>query len=274
MIRVVKSSSPPAPLPTRGVRDRARLVDLEEQDPAACQAPDNTILTPKDGIYNDPRVKRQVCADQHDKCCYCESKPSDNYGDVEHYRPKGGVQQNRSDDLEKPGYYWLAHEWSNLYFACIFCNQKYKGNYFPLRHAAARARSHADVLTLEQPWLLDPATEDPAPHLTFVKDAIKPLTDRGRYTVEICGLDRPELIQRRIQHLRALCFLKWVSELDMSLPLNAESAGFMRKFKLSLAEAKKQVALARVELPTFALDSAEFASMVRTHPNFQHLPTV
>lgn len=92
MIRVVKSALPPAPLSTRGVRDRARLLALEEQDPAACQVPDNTILAPKDGIYNNPQVKQQLLADQHTKCCYCEWKPSDSYGDVEHYRPKAGVQ--------------------------------------------------------------------------------------------------------------------------------------------------------------------------------------
>lgn len=270
MIRVVKSASPPAPLPTRGVRDRARLVGLEEQNPAACQRLGNTILEPKDGIYNDPRVKQQVRADQHDKCCYCEWKPSDNYGDVEHYRPKAGVQQTRGDTLEKPGYYWLAHEWCNLYFACIYCNQKYKGNLFPLRYVAARARSHADMISLEQPWLLDPATEDPTPHLTFVKDAIQPLTDQGRHTITICGLDRPELIQRRIQHLRALNFLKFVGDLDMTFPLNAESASFLNKFKLTLAEAEAEVALARQELLTAALDTAEFAGMVRA--NFPTLP--
>lgn len=129
------------------------------------------------------------------------------------------------------------------------------------------------MLTFEQPWLLDPATEDPTPHLTFVKDAIKPLTDRGRATIEICGLDRPELIQRRNQHLRALKYLKWIGELDMSLPLNEESTGFLRKFKLTLAQAKKEVALARQELPAAALDAAEFAGMVRVHPNFRNLPT-
>jgi len=272
MIRVLKSALPPAPLPTRGMRDRNRLETIETQDPAACQVPDNTILTPKDGIYNDPRVKQQLRADQHDKCCYCEWKPSDSYGDVEHYRPKAGVQQTRGAALQKPGYYWLAHEWRNLYFACIYCNQRFKGNYFPLRHAVARARSHADILTFEQPWLLDPATENSALHLTFVKDAIKPLTSQGRWTIKICGLDRPELVQRRNQHLRALKYLKWISELDMSLPLNQESASFLRKFNLTLAQAKKEVALAHQELPTAALNAAEFAGMVRA--NFPHLPTV
>jgi uncharacterized protein (TIGR02646 family) len=270
MIQVIKSQSPPAPLVAKGIQDVARLQSIQANDPAACRVPKNTLLQPKDGIYNDKRVKRQLRADQHDKCCYCERKPNDNYGDVEHFRPKGGVQQISGGPIEKPGYYWLAYEWSNLYFACIFCNQRYKCNYFPLRNPAARARNHTDDLAAEQPYLLDPATDDPTRHLVFHQDTIVPLDDRGAHSIQAFGLNQPELTQRRAQHLKLLKLTQWVSALDMSHPLSEEAASFLRQFKFTLAEGRAEVALAQQEMRVAALASAEFAGMVRA--NFTHLP--
>jgi len=58
--------------------------------------------------------------------------------------------------------------------------------------------------------------------------------------------------------------------LNMTLPLNAESASFLNKFKLTLTEAETEVALARQELLTAALNTAEFAGMVRA--TFPSLP--
>lgn len=166
MIQVVKSQPAPLLLSCSGARHRKQMEDRQDTDPAACQVPDNKVLATRDGIYDDARVKERLRADQHDKCCYCESYlSSTSYGDVEHFRPKAGYQQDAADDLHKPGYYWLAYEWSNLYFACQLCNQRYKVNLFPLANPIRRAVAHTDALATEQPLLPNPATENPATHL-------------------------------------------------------------------------------------------------------------
>src|SRR4051794_33084035 len=51
----------------------------------------------------------------HGKCSYCESDfRSVDKGEVEHYRPKRRV----SEDRTHPGYYWLAFDPSNFLLAC------------------------------------------------------------------------------------------------------------------------------------------------------------
>ena len=54
----------------------------------------------------------------HNKCAYCESDLGDNL-DVEHFRPKGGV----TEEPGHSGYWWLAHDWTNLLPSCTPCNQ-------------------------------------------------------------------------------------------------------------------------------------------------------
>ena len=272
MIRLHKSQPPPPPLRSSGQRHRKQLEALQAANPVACQAAGNTLLATRDGIYNDARVKARLRADQYDKCCYCESYfSSTSYGDVEHFRPKGGYQQDAADALHKPGYYWLAYEWDNLYFACQLCNQRYKGNQFPLADAASRACSHQYSLAAEQPLLPDPATEDPAAHLTFEQDAAVALDGRGATCIRVFGLDRPELIQRRIDKLKTLKHAYFLGSLDMSLPLQPAIASFLAQLNLTYAEGLAVVADAKAMWEQAALDAAEFAGMVRA--NFSALPT-
>lgn len=274
MIRITKSPTVPAPLDKRGTADRQRLEKTYAANPTACQAPGNKLLEVREGIYKDERVKQQLRTDQHDKCCYCETKgfAATSYEAVEHFRPKGGYQQAPADSVAKPGYYWLAYDWPNLYLACTRCNTAYKGNLFPLRYPAARAHNHAEMLSLEQPLLPDPATEDPAQHLTFVEDAAQAMDARGQACIDIFGLDRPELIKQRIEHLQALHNARIVGALDLSLPLNAHVKNFLVASKLTRVEAQPIVAAAQKKWAEAALDSAQFAAMVRA--KFPSRPTV
>lgn len=272
MIRISKSRPAPPPLTTRGTRHRRQLEALQAADPAACEVPGNTLLATRDGIYNDTRVKERLRTDQHDKCCYCESYfSSTSYGDVEHFRPKAGYQQDAADALHKPGYYWLAYDWHNLYFACQLCNQRHKGNLFPLANPARRAASHQTSLAAEQPLLPDPATEDPAAHLTFDQDTAVALDERGAACIRVFGLDRPELIRRRIDKLKALKQARFLSGLDMSRPLLPPVAEFFASLHFTYQEAVALVEEARLTWQAAALDAAEFAGMVRAA--FPALPT-
>jgi uncharacterized protein (TIGR02646 family) len=149
------------------------------------------------------------------KCAYCES----DYGavaptDIEHYRPKGAVR-SPAGKLLKPGYYWLAAEWTNLLPSCIDCNRArghdYEGghavtgkaNDFPLADERTRATAPGTEAA-EQPLLLDPTIDDPDAHLEFIaKGVVRPALEsssesvRGRKTIEILGLTRPKLNRAR-----------------------------------------------------------------------------
>ncbi|GJG89813.1 hypothetical protein tb265_49940 [Gemmatimonadetes bacterium T265] len=201
MIRVVRPAVPPASLTTAGGRQTA--CDCAAYD----AAPESYRTGAKPfafrALYSRPAVKEALYHAHHQKCAYCESKcPARGTLHVEHFRPKSGVRQSRAQTVDdRPGYYWLAYEWTNLLLACIECNSGYKGTLFPLADPATRARSHADSLADEAPLLVDPASEDPGTHLVFVDDAIQARTARGRATCEAMGLERESLREPRLKVL-------------------------------------------------------------------------
>jgi len=87
----------------------------------------------------------------HGKCAYCEThiKMARQFGDAEHFRPKGGVNYKEKGKkrltkattkdesgrlIEHPGYFWLAYHWKNLLPACKLCNSgDGKKNQFPVQ---------------------------------------------------------------------------------------------------------------------------------------------
>ncbi len=144
---------------------------------------------------------------QHGKCAFCESKIEHVMtGDVEHFRPKAGVRQAPGDALERPGYYWLAYRWTNLLVACQQCNQREKGNLFPLTEPARRARSPEGDLTAEGPLFVDPSAEDPSKFIGWRGEVAFPVGggERGRTTTEALGLNRLPLLARRRDRLECL----------------------------------------------------------------------
>lgn len=106
--------------------------------------------------------------------------------------------------LHKPGYYWLAYSWDNLLYSCSECNTSYKRNHFPLVDETTRNISSRDI-EQETPILLHPALENVGDYLAFArnqliaKDGSPKDTQRARGTIELLGLNRPELLQRRRQ---------------------------------------------------------------------------
>jgi uncharacterized protein (TIGR02646 family) len=158
-------------------------------------------------VYGHPRVKAELLRMQREKCCFCESKITHiDYGDVEHYRPKGAWKQAPAAACRFPGYYWLAYEWRNLLLCCGLCNQRFKGNLFPLRDPSKRALSPNDDLTREEPMLINPASEDPASCIGFRGDTPYPINgdDRARLTISVLGLNRKALRERRLERLNIL----------------------------------------------------------------------
>jgi uncharacterized protein (TIGR02646 family) len=152
------------------------------------------------------------------KCAYCEAKIilDQHGGDVEHYRPKGGVTDENDQAIEiddgngtkQPhyGYYWLVYSWQNLLPSCIACNRPGssggqrvgKWNRFPVvgKHACSPAE-----IAKEKPLLLNPLLpdDDPAYHFTFDPRTgrIMGTTDRGRMTERVLNLNREGLPEAR-----------------------------------------------------------------------------
>ncbi|MDP2159202.1 MAG: hypothetical protein Q8K02_01870, partial [Flavobacterium sp.] len=171
MIRIRKSAAVPAVLSGAGVIETNTLNHNYGVNPPAytsAHGVSNRTLIPMifdNAIYGDETVKTQLITDQHEKCCFCEAKFTDNsYGDVEHFRPKKAYKKNGARGLTYPGYYWLAYNWDNLMFSCEKCNRSYKKNEFPLAVETTRKLNHLNpnLLENEDCLLINPNFENPA----------------------------------------------------------------------------------------------------------------
>jgi hypothetical protein len=117
------------------------------------------------------------------RCMYCE----DSRGiAIEHFWPKRDYPHK-------------AFAWTNYLLACTVCNSNYKRTLFPLDRG--------------QPLLLNPTdpAENPLDHLGFSPSTgqFVPLSEKGRASRDVYGLDRDELTTGRKTHwtvLKALLF--------------------------------------------------------------------
>ena len=123
----------------------------------------------------------------HGRCAYCERSPVEggSYGDVDHFRPKNGVAEDRTH----PGYYWLALCPLNFLPSCQLCNGKFKRTQFPVKDGIRAFPSQG--VSDERPLLLHPyGPEDPRRHIRFVMGNPEGLTEVGIKTIEVFGLGK------------------------------------------------------------------------------------
>jgi uncharacterized protein (TIGR02646 family) len=155
----------------------------------------------KGEIWRHDEVRLALYKYQNRKCCYCE-RPRDptREPDIEHFRPKAAVLGSK----KHPGYWWLAYEWTNLFFACRTCNQEHKKTNFPLRRGGKRATAPKSDLSKERPILPDLVSEDPLTLIGFrwsyeLEEAWPIPTDaeRGRQIIKVFGLDSKPLNEER-----------------------------------------------------------------------------
>jgi uncharacterized protein (TIGR02646 family) len=176
----------------------------------------------KDSIYRDSYdtedgkrsfVEDQLSLSYNNKCAYCERICK---ADIEHYRPKKAVDEDNKHD----GYYWLCYEWTNLIPACITCNRDgAKHNKFPILGRRVRTPTflpdgeldlakfiaNSPPLVKEMPFLLHPEVDLPDNFFIFKVDSEKKgiriegidRRSRGKKTIEICRLNRQELVLDR-----------------------------------------------------------------------------
>lgn len=170
-------------------------------------------------LYREKAVKEALTRLFHGKCAYCESSyDATQPVDVEHWRPKGDVEEEDGTTAGK-GYYWLAAEWTNLLPSCIDCNRRRfhripgrstplvigKGNAFPLRSGSRRVLAPGAERG-EDPLLLHPYFDDPgAAFAADVDEAVlRPRAgddgtadERGEKSIQVYALNRTELVQAR-----------------------------------------------------------------------------
>lgn len=121
-----------------------------------------------------------------EQCMYCGA---DLGTDVDHFDP---IARNPL----------RAFDWLNHLLACGPCNSNHKRDRFPI---------DADG----QPLLINPTTEDPFEHLTLSlsTDVYHPLSDKGTATIDVCGLNRSQLMdgRRRARSVVAFCLRAWAA---------------------------------------------------------------
>jgi uncharacterized protein (TIGR02646 family) len=243
MIEIRRSVAAPDVLRTKGRQLRDEHI--------ARQAKGDANFDFDRDVYGDATVKSSLRIAQYDKCAFCESKVTHvAFGDIEHFRPKAAFRTTSHDALTRPGYYWLAYEWTNLLFACELCNRRHKGNLFPLVDEAKRVRSHTADAVNESPLFIDPAAEDPTRHIGFRGEYPYPIggSPRGDATVRALGLDRAELVERRRERLQKLRLLRL-------------AAGQLRRKRDRRSKALAQEI--EEELQRCLEDGAEFAAAAR-----------
>ncbi len=162
------------------------------------------------------RVEDQLAIAYKNKCAYCERICK---ADIEHYRPKKGVDEDKSHD----GYYWLCYEWSNLIPSCINCNREGgKHNQFPIigkrvtiplvvngQLDLRTCKANNKPLLDETPYLLHPEVDHPENYFSFAIDPngegirIEGIDkeNRGERTIEICLLNRQEVKLDRVKNV-------------------------------------------------------------------------
>ncbi len=273
MIQVKKSKKIPIVLSGKGKTKIKEMCDAYIANPGVYSKAYNKKTNPFkfefDGnIYGPSEVKKQLKEDQLNKCCFCENKDFDDiaHGDVEHFRPKSAfVRDEKNKGFLRPGYYWMAYEWSNLFFSCQICNQSFKRNYFPITDEKKRAKCHTDKLeSVRITLLIDPGKEDPEKHIGFRDEIPFHKTLKGELSIKYFGIDRDKLNEKRRKHLeevRRNIVLAQIKVSDLSAVQKKETKDLLG------ATTDKELAdiidTAKNYIANAAKQSAAFTSMVR-----------
>lgn len=160
------------------------------------------------------------------KCWYSEVKLDGQDPNVDHFRPKGRIQEV-DDNLQKTGhvcsgYWWLAFEFANYRLAAMHANQRRvdedsnggKWDFFPVRGVRAAEGTLIGAIT-EDILALDPCKATDVALMWFDPDG-RPCGPQGKRnandaekmrikaTIWLYHLDKSEIQTSRQQHLEEL----------------------------------------------------------------------
>ncbi len=164
---------------------------------ALLNAPTEKQRNKAESKYRHRSIKDALVRLFHGKCAYCESRINHiDYGHIEHFRPKSHAQ-----------FRCMTFDWNNLFLACAICNgPEYKSNHFPEEDEGGPPVNPCDDL-LEQ-------------HLLFIFDPESKIatvvhrTERGRVSINLFGLNRPELRTHRSKLIEKLFVLSRFAATD------------------------------------------------------------
>ncbi len=175
-------------------------------------------------IYRSDIVKDELNKYYNSHCAFCNQIPKGSPLQVEHFRPKDGIKNERHT-----GYYWLGYEWTNLLFSCGNCNTK-KSNHFPLEPGGIRVLGPTIIsnrislihnlfnsrdLKNEKQILLNPEIDNPDDHLIYLPSGkLHHLTSRGEYSIKKYDLNRDELFLLGRKKILDDIIVKFTKRLD------------------------------------------------------------
>jgi hypothetical protein len=217
MIRINKGASPPILAERHREKSQSMSIDYDKNP---VNYINQTLKFDFGKSYNTAEVRDQLIIKQFNKCCFSEAKFVGDYSDVEHFRPKGRVDNYITNESEYPGYYWLAYDWNNLFLCKTRPNTSQKRNYFPLYNENERNRSHNDIF-IERPKLIDPGRENPRDFIRFRND--EPISidsdNRGQFNIDFFDLTHPEFEEARRTNFQLIKLAKEQVDLLLSLGL-------------------------------------------------------
>jgi hypothetical protein len=180
----------------------------------------------------------------NNKCAYCETPVGRSIFHAEHFRPKGRVTAEKGkvkivdtngNEIDHPGYFWLAFHWKNLLPSCALCNTvNGKKNQFPipparayasiakglakavqekLRQKMIRSKKTPDIFylqpddldELEGRLLLHPYFDNPQQHLMFddfgkaIAYGADDAKERGDWSIKVYNLNADSIVSSRFQ---------------------------------------------------------------------------
>jgi uncharacterized protein (TIGR02646 family) len=168
VIRITRAPSPRV-LVDSAAQWTADFLERRKNDPRA---------RPNSARYAHKEIRDALSAMTHHKCSYCEvsTKPTEEQSD----RPEVDHHVDIAAAPER------AYDWTNLYWSCSECN--------------GRKRPEHEIAVGD---CVDPCGtwHEPVDHMTFRKETIRGLDERGTTTIVKYRLDRPELDYRRAKML-------------------------------------------------------------------------
>ena len=243
-------------------RSRKALADLRGFSGVTKQIRGQLRFSFDPAIWDDGSLRAALLNLFQHKCAYCESALTDSTLVVDRFRPEQEAM-NLDGRVEDPDrYWWLAYEWTNLYPACGDCREA-KSTFFPVAGARAKPEARGDELHHERRLLLDPCDDDPARDLRFSASGIvTPVTERGALSIDILALNRPVLVERRLE-----------TATELVRVLQGLAPGEIRKQRSDLAGADQPYTALRGQLIDERLGAApaEHAEAVVTPPTRTHV---
>jgi uncharacterized protein (TIGR02646 family) len=180
--------------------DEAQREVEQEGDPEARKA----LIKARSQRWRNLRALLEQ-TDVRKKCWYTESKNPGTDDDVDHYRPKGAIEERK----DHPGYWWEAFNWRNFRLSCHRANRLKrsgeagetlgKGSHFPVLDEGMRWMSPS-APCVESPALLDPTNPSDPQLLTFLSN--------GRVDLAP-AFDEDAIARERVENSRRYLHLDW-----------------------------------------------------------------